>query len=276
MPRTGPYQFGFPRLQGAVRQILFFTLGVWVTVLLLSAFDRSDAQLLLGIGSLIPRAVSRGWIWQFFTYGFVHESPGHIFATMLGLFFIGSAVEQIIGKRAFFEVYIGSLVASGVVGYLLSLTGYVGFGGAIGAGAAVNAVLMLFYLFNRGATIYLFPFPFQIPVKYVVAIIAAFEAAYLLLNHFQLFYMVNLLGFGAGYLWYRYMPRRGFTFAFSEGLFNMRNAYHRWKRRRATRKFQVYMRKHQHDPKQYFDEYGNFKPPEDAEKKDGGQGGWVN
>jgi hypothetical protein len=44
----------------------------------------------------------------------------------------------------------------------------------------------------------------------------------------------------------------------------VRNNYYRWKRRRAARKFEVYMRKH--DRSQYFDEYGNFKPPEDREK----------
>jgi hypothetical protein len=37
------------------------------------------------------------------------------------------------------------------------------------------------------------------------------------------------------------------------------------------------MRKHQHDPKQYFDEYGNFRPPEDGDKGDKkDRGGWVN
>jgi hypothetical protein len=52
----------------------------------------------------------------------------------------------------------------------------------------------------------------------------------------------------------------------------MRNAYYRWKRRRAAKKFQVYMRKH--DRNVYFDEYGNYKPPDD--KRDDGRGGWVN
>jgi hypothetical protein len=55
------------------------------------------------------------------------------------------------------------------------------------------------------------------------------------------------------------------------------NRYHRWKRRRAGRKFQVYMRKHNQDPGDYFDEYGNFRPPDEKDKKNGGsKGGWVN
>jgi hypothetical protein len=55
---------------------------------------------------------------------------------------------------------------------------------------------------------------------------------------------------------------------------DMRNGYYRWKRRKAAKKFEVYMRKHEKEPNKYFDEYGNFRPPDDPDKKD--RGGWVN
>jgi len=55
----------------------------------------------------------------------------------------------------------------------------------------------------------------------------------------------------------------------------LRNSFYRWKRRRAARKFEVYMRKHDRDVK--FDELGNYVPPEEKEKKNGGsKSGWVN
>jgi hypothetical protein len=55
----------------------------------------------------------------------------------------------------------------------------------------------------------------------------------------------------------------------------MRNSYYKWKRRRAARKFQVYMRRHGRDV--YFDEHGNYRDP-DVDKKDGGSQSppWVN
>ena len=279
MRRTGAFQFGLPRFQGAVRQIILCSLGVWITVLLLTAFDKPDAAWLLRFSTLDPGYVLRGWAWLFLTYGFVHVGPGHLFLTMLGIYFIGSSVEERIGKRAFWELYLWSLVSAGVVGFLLSLTGYVGFGPTVGAGPAANAILMVFYLFYRGASIYLFPFPFQIPVKWVVIIFAAIETGYFLLYHFPLIYLVNLLGLGVGYLWYRFLWRRASVSAIVQlQALGLRNAYYRWKRRRTAKKFQVYMRKHQDDPKQYFDEYGNFRPPDEREKKDGekGKGGWVN
>lgn len=279
MRRTGALQFGFPRFTGAVRIIVLLTVGIWILIILLWALDRPLSASILAVGSLSPLAVREYLaVWQFLTYPFLHFSPGHIFATMLGVFFIGSSVQEVTGTRAFYELYFFSSIAAGLAGFLLSLTGYIGGGSVLGAGAAGNAILMVFYLFYRGASIYLFPFPFQIPVKWVVIIFGAIEAAYFVLSGYMLFYLVNLLGLGAGYLWYKYMWRRaGVSSVIEDRIFAIRNSYHRWKRRRAGRKFQVYMRKHQHDPKQYFDEYGNFKPPDDKEKKNGGsQGGWVN
>ena len=41
-----------------------------------------------------------------------------------------------------------------------------------------------------------------------------------------------------------------------------------WKCRRAARKFEVYMR--DHDRKVTFDEHGNYVPPDDNEKTNGG------
>ena len=52
------------------------------------------------------------------------------------------------------------------------------------------------------------------------------------------------------------------------------NSYYRWKRRRAARKFEVYMRKH--DQVVHFDEHGNYIPPDDDKKNGGGKSGWVN
>lgn len=277
MRRDTTFQFGLPRFTGAVRNIIIVTLGIWAALVLLWAFDRPVGALLLGLGQLNPKDVLHGWVWQFFTYEFVHLDPWHVLFTMVAVFFIGAPVEERIGSRAFTQMYVVSSALAGIAGFLLALTGYVGFGSALGAGAAANAVLMMFYLHNRGSSIYLFPLPFQIPVHWVVIAIGGIEAAYFLLNGFTLFYLVQLLGLGTGYLWHRFFWRRVKVGAMvQDQALTLRNRYYRWKRRRAARKFEVYMRKHEHDPKQYFDEYGNFKPPDDEKKGGKGSGGWVN
>ena len=140
--------------------------------------------------------------------------------------------------------------------------------------AVANALLMVFYLFAPDAPIMAF-FVLQIPVKWLVLLFIALETAYLLLSHFNLFYCVALAGFGAGYIWYALFLSRRTSVGVSEKFYGLRNYYYRWKRRRAARKFEVYMR--DRDRTVTFDEHGNYVPPDDKEKKNGGsKSGWVN
>jgi membrane associated rhomboid family serine protease len=258
-----------------MRFIILLTLGIWVMIILLVAFERPLATAIVNLGSLDPGLVLRGALWQLATFPFIHVDPTHVLFALLGVYFIGGPVQDRVRSRGFIELYLVSSILAGLAGVLLSMTGRMGGGTALGAGCAANAILMVFYLMNRGTSIMLFPLPFQIPVLWVVVAIGGIEAAYFILTGFSLFYLVQLLGLGSGYVWYSFMWRHSILGTLDAQLASMRNGYYRWKRRRAAKKFQVYMRKHEHDPKQYFDEYGNFKPPDDK-KKDGGPGGWVN
>ena len=58
----------------------------------------------------------------------------------------------------------------------------------------------------------------------------------------RMYAFAQLGGALAGLFYVRLAPRRGVTFAFSERFYGLRNSYYRWKRRRAARKFEVYMR----------------------------------
>jgi membrane associated rhomboid family serine protease len=272
--RSTDFQFGFPRFSGSLRKLVLISTGIYILLVLLHAFAEPLGSAIEGLLTLSPNAVLHGRLWRLLSYGFIDADPWHFLMTMLAVYFLGSSVQDRIGSRAFFELYLFSLAGAGAVGTLLAAAG-IAHGGAVGAGAAADAILMVFYLLNREAPIMLFPLPIPIPVKYIVIFTAAVEGAYLLLYHFALYYLVLLLGMGAGYVWYRFLWRRTSVFAaVGDRMYGLRNSYHRWKRRRAAKKFQVYMRKHQNDPKQYFDEYGNFRPPDDSDKKD--RGGWVN
>jgi len=274
---------GFPRFTGAVRNIVISCVAIYVVLLLIAAF--APLRYIVTIHDyaiLQPDHIRQGWVWQFLTYGFIQGSPFNCLMAMLGIYFIGSAVEDRIRSRAFYELFFVSLIGAGILGFLLSFSGRIALGGAFGSGPAANAILMVFFLLYRDAPIMLFPIPIPIPVKYIVIFAAAVQGAYLLLSHFALFYCVQLLGMGVGYLWYRFAFRHSLLGAIQDWSASTRNNYYRWKRRRAARKFQVYMKKHQDEPVQYFDEYGNFKPPDERDKKkdkgqgQGGPGGWVN
>jgi membrane associated rhomboid family serine protease len=279
--RKSTFDMGFPPLRGAVRQIILASVAIYVVILLMFSFKPDAGQAVVVLGSLTPKAIEQGWLWQLITYPFVYVDPLDFFLSLLGIYFLGWVVEERIGPTRFYALFFGSSVLAGIAGFGLSLLGsglHLGpfaQGAASGCGAAANAILMVFYLFNRGAPLMLFPIPIQIPAKWIVLFTAAIETAYLLLSHFALFYFVLLLGLGAGYLWYSLFLTRKSSVGISERYFGLRNSYYRWKRRRAARKFEVYMRDHNRTVT--FDEHGNYIPPEDSDKKNGGsKSGWVN
>jgi len=273
MARRSATEFGFPPFVGAVRQIIIASTAFYVVILLLEAFAPRYAGLIVAVGSLAPEFVKNGWIWQLVTYPFISQDPWQFLISLSGIYFLGPAVEARIGHRRFLAFFFGSVVISALIGVAVSFTG-IGQGSAFSMIAPANAMLMAFYLFSPDAPIMAF-FVLQIPIKWLVVLFAALETAYLLLSHFHLFYCVALAGFGAGYIWYTLFLTRKSTVGISEKYFGLRNQYYRWKRRRAARKFEVYMR--DHDRTVTFDEHGNYIPPDDADKKNGGsKSGWVN
>jgi membrane associated rhomboid family serine protease len=270
---------GFPRFKGAVRNLILVNLGIFIVLLVLESLHSPLIEYVLAFGALTHEGIRHGFVWQFLTYGFLHFDPFNFLLSMLGIYFIGSAVEDQVGAKRFYELYLFSLVGAGAIGILLGWTGQIAQGAALGSGPAANAILLVFFFLYRQARVMPMFIPIPIPVKYIVIFTAAVEGAYLLLSRFSLFMMVQLLGMAMGWVWYRALWRHSILGMLEDQVVTMRNGYYRWKRRRAAKKFQVYMRKHEQDPKQYFDEYGNFKPPDDKEKKkDKGtsSGGWVN
>jgi membrane associated rhomboid family serine protease len=267
---------GFPPFRGAVREIILASTAIWVFILLTWTFAHPVSQKILDWGILDPARVRAGAVWQFLTYPFMYLEPIPFVLSLLGIYFLGWAVEERIGYGRFYGLFFGSTVLAGLAGFALSVVpGHLARGEAMGSGAAANAILMVFYLFNRGAPVMLFPLPIQIPVKWIVLFVAGIEIAYLLLNGFALFYWVPLFGLGAGYIWCTLFLTRRTSAGISEKYYGLRNSYYRWKRRRAARKFEVYMR--DHDRTVTFDEHGNYIPPEDLKKKNGGsKSGWVN
>ena len=146
----------------------------------------------------------------------------------------------------------------------------------VGASGGIFGLLMAFGILYADQEMFLFPLPFSIKAKYlvgiwiVVAIVGVFSPTQDGVANFA-----HLGGLFFGFLFVKFLPRRGLTHTATEQYFGARNWYYRWKRRRAARKFEVYMR--QHDRKVNFDEHGNYIPPEDDDKKNGGsKSGWVN
>jgi hypothetical protein len=87
----------------------------------------------------------------------------------------------------------------------------------------------------------LFPLPIGIKARYIAIIYGLISIA-MLFGEQRMYAFAELGGALAGWFYLRVAPRRGYSFALSERWYGIRNSYYRWKRRRAARKFEVYMR----------------------------------
>jgi len=283
MYRGRTFSLSFPPFTAAVKWLVIANAAVYLALTLLSVFAaRLSVYLSHDVLALVPLYVLHGWVWQVVTYSFVHEGLFHILFNMLALWMFGAQLETDWGKKKFYEFYFFCVIGAAITTIIVSYTGLGGvtpLTGTVGASGGVLGILMAFGLLYGDQEIMLFPIPLQIKAKYFVAgvafitLIGALNAA--TPGHGQsVAYIAHLGGLLFGFLYVKFVPRRGLAFDTSEKYYSMRNSYYRWKRRRAARKFEVYMR--QHDRKVTFDEHGNYIPPDEDKKNGGSKSGWVN
>jgi membrane associated rhomboid family serine protease len=270
--------FSFPPFAGWVKRIILTCTGIYLTQKILDRLFNIPFRHTEDWFALVPVDVLHGEIWQLVTYSLAHANFSHVFFNMLTLWFIGAYLERDWGSRRFIECYTFCVVGAALVTIAISYTHFLGANpaiGTVGASGGIFGLLMAFGILYADQEMFLFPLPFRIKAKYlvgiwvVVAIVAVFEPA----NGVAVF--AHLGGLFFGFLWVKFMPARGMSYAVSERYFGVRKSYYRWKRKRAARKFEVYMR--DHDRKVTFDEHGNYIPPDDNDKPNGGsKSGWVN
>jgi membrane associated rhomboid family serine protease len=272
----------FPPFTRAIKTLIAINGGIYFLQLLLTAtgYGAAAQEIKLALG-LTPSHVVHGKVYELITYAFVHGGFFHVFFNMLMLWMFGSMLESVWGERKFWEFYLFGALGAGLASVILAYTigSIVHLGpntGTVGASGAIYAIFMATAMLFGDRQVFMFPLPFTMKLKYMVGILGVIALAGALGGGSDLANVAHLGGLLFGYLYVKFVPQRGLLFMASEGYYGIRNSYHRWKRNQAKKKFQVYMRKHEQDPKQYFDEYGNFRPPGEQEKKDRGPGGWVN
>lgn len=269
----------FPPFTRAVTWLLGINTAVY---LLLAAFGSRDVvEWVYAYLGLVPRMVVFHFaIWQIITYSFIHFNFWHWFGNMLGIWMFGASFEGSWGTRRFLELFfygvIGAALTTIIFGFarILSSPNTV----TIGASGGVFAILMAFGMVFGENEIMMIPFPFLIKAKYFVLILIVVTVALAISGGGGVAYLAHLGGLFFGYLYVKFAPRRGVAgrFSLSEWYYGLNNSYYRWKRRRAARKFEVYMRRHDRDI--HFDEHGNYIPPDDDPRKGNGgsKSGWVN
>jgi membrane associated rhomboid family serine protease len=246
MPRFGATPFAFPEFRGATRRLILWNLAAYFALLLAQmAAPATAAQLGLSF-AFTPSAFLHGWFWQPLTYSLVHFGLLSTPFELLSLWFLAGFLESYHNSdwvTALYAVSVLGAAAAAAAIYLCSrplgfavaetpLYGCIGgiFGLLVAIGALYGDVQFM-----------LFPLPIGIKARYLVAIYALVAVA-MLFGQQRMYAFAQLGGALAGLAYIRFVPRRGLSLGLSEKWYALRNRYYRWKRRRAARKFEVYMR----------------------------------
>lgn len=247
-PRSYGPRMGWGRmLTPAIRNIIIACTAVFLIQTLVNLLLAPGAQVwYLEEFGLVPLAVTHGLrLWQPFTYLFLHGGIGHLLFNMLFLWMFGVDLERTWGTHRFYVYYFLTGIGAGLLNVLVKTlldphgTGSAVLNPTIGASGAIYGVLLAAAIVFPDRQVWLIPFPVQIPMKiYVAGAIAIEFFATLGTGGDSVSHITHLGGALVGYLYLR----RGLF------LYRVRNDYLDWKRRRARRKFEVYMRDHKGEP----------------------------
>jgi membrane associated rhomboid family serine protease len=266
MPRSGPITLSLPAFAGVTRKLILANVAAFFAIILLHWLAPHLESFLLGHLLLEPRAVAHGELWQVLTYSFIETGILGILFGMLTLWFTGSILEPSFGGRWLGELYFTSVIGGALLASAISFTHIFGLRPDVVAAGAWSGIfgLLVAIAMIFGDQEFLLWFLVRIKAKYMVAIYILLAIAVLLKQADSFGALLQLSGALSGFLYVKFAPRRGLLFGLSEQYFGIRNNYYRWKRRRAARKFEVYMRKQNREV--HFDKDGRYVDPDELRK----------
>jgi len=170
-----------------------------VAVFILQAMMDYSIVIIFG---LVPYLVWREfYIWQLFTYQFLHGGIFHLLFNMLALWMFGSDLERRWGNHYFLKYFFICVVGGAILNTVFMADQTVP---SIGASAGVYGVLLAYGLIYPNRTIYLY-FLFPLKMKHFVMIIGAISL-YSSITSTQtgIAHLAHLGGMGFGYFYLRW------------------------------------------------------------------------
>jgi membrane associated rhomboid family serine protease len=155
-----------------VRMLIYINVLIFlITNLVFALFLQKYLDVFILLFSCNPWAFTRGMVWQFVTYMFLHGDVGHVFFNMLMLWFFGPVLEHRWGGRRFLWFYLICGVGAAVIYEVITLL-VAGSQSSvmIGSSGAIYGVLFAFaFLYPDQPILYGFIIP--IPARIFVAIL---------------------------------------------------------------------------------------------------------
>lgn len=161
---------------------------------------------------LVPELlITKGFIWQLFTYLFVHGNFLHILLNMFMLWMFGSQLEMIFGTRRFLTYYFACGIGAGIIVVLSSFLFINTYSApTVGASGAIFGALIAIGMLFPNQRILILPLPITMKMKTAIWITIGIEFFFLFYsNEHGISNTAHLGGALIGYLYFRiFLGRR--------------------------------------------------------------------
>lgn len=245
MRRLQNTPLAFPDFRGVTRLLVVTNLIAYFALLVVRRLDVLGGMKLSQLLKFTPAALAHGYWWQPLTYSLVHPGLGTAFFELLSLWFLAGFLEQLHPGRWVMNLYIVSVLGAAGSAWVLYFIARV-LGWSTGGPALYGCFGGLFGLMTaigllHGDVEFLMFFTINVKARFL-AVIYCLVALAMLFGQQSLYAFSQLGGALAAAVFVWLAPQRGMGMWVSEGWYKLVNSYYRWKRRRAGRKFEVYMR----------------------------------
>ena len=200
------------------------------------------ASVLYGFG-LCPPLLARGFVWQVFTYMFLHANLVHLALNSLTLLLFGAGLEIEIGARRFLRVFAlgGALGGLAWVGFDAAVTGLASSGApawlqplrdralahrgeplgipvvCVGASGGIFALIGAYAaLFPRRRIVLFVGWPLELRARSVAILLGLATVAFAIYGLGNVAYLTHLFGGAAGYLLGLRLARQGWGSGMSD------------------------------------------------------------
>jgi len=195
-----------PPFKGVVKNLILITAGVYLFQMISFLLPWKQLAGFTSWFYLDPSLIVESfYIWQPFTYQFLHGGITHLLLNMLVLWMFGSELQEKWGGRKFLYFYLGCGSATGLVIFLFNLN-FAYTQPTLGASGAIYSLLAAYLLYWPDRYLLLM-FIVPVKVKYVVLILA-FISLLLLLGEqgfTRVSHIAHLGGFVVGYITVKYI-----------------------------------------------------------------------
>jgi membrane associated rhomboid family serine protease len=157
--------------------------------------------------ALSSGGLRHGYVWQLLTFQFMHANFTHLLFNCLAIYMFGSEVEEAVGRRSFWTLYLSSGVFGGLFQALLGilLPGTMFEAPVVGASAGAFGLTAAFALLFPDRIILLFFFiplraKYLLPLSMVLAVALMFTPS----QGAGVAHAAHMGGMAAGYVFVRY------------------------------------------------------------------------